>query len=255
MDSVLPDPTGLEVNGVFYTYTPNKVTADDFEVNLGNWNADKTGYIWNETDNWDGSPGGVAIIKSIPLPYTHRSQIGEGFLNTTGTGTVEDASLIYSYRVDPCYNPQADINCPGFIPPTPPVVEVAEIYDATEDAEMEEVETDNYKESKDDSDSEKSEEEEEEERKERLERALMAVDSSGMFAEGLAQQQMLQQMNAAINVSTYLNKVIQGGTYAETVHLEGGTLPDNNGAKRMNWATQKLHEEMINMQYEENTYE
>jgi hypothetical protein len=70
-----------------------------------------------------------------------------------------------------------------------------------------------------------------------------------MFAQGLAQTQMLQQMNAAVNVSTYLSKTIQGGVYTETVQLDGGNLPDNRGARRMNWATQKLHEEMIGMQY------
>jgi len=58
MGSVLPDPSGLQINGVYYTYTPQKATADDFEVSLGNWNADKSGYVWNEVDNWDGSPGG-----------------------------------------------------------------------------------------------------------------------------------------------------------------------------------------------------
>ena len=56
-------------------------------------------------------------------------------------------------------------------------------------------------------------------------------------------------MNAAVNVSTYLSKTIQGGVYTESVQLEGGNLPDNKGARRMNWATQKLHEEMIGMQY------
>ena len=249
MGSVLPDPSGLQINGVYYTYTPQKATADDFEVSLGNWNADKSGYIWNEVDNWDGSPGGVSIIKNIPLPYTHRSQFGDGFLNTTGVGTVEDANIIYSYKVDPCYNPQADVNCPGFVPPTPETVDVSTLYDVTEDAEIEEVETDMYTEESEEDDSETEEEKEEEDRKKRLERAMSIGDNSAMFSQGLAQAQMLQQMNAAVNVSTYLSKTIQGGVYTESVQLEGGNLPDNKGARRMNWATQKLHDEMIKMQY------
>jgi len=70
-----------------------------------------------------------------------------------------------------------------------------------------------------------------------------------MFAEGLAQTLMLQQMNAAINVTVYLKKELPGGTYKETIILEGGNLPDNKNGRRMNWSTQKLHEELVNMQY------
>ena len=250
MDSVLPDPSGLEINGVFYTYTPLKDTNADFEVDIGNWNADKSGYIWKETDNWDGAPGGIAIIKSIPLPYTHRSVWGDGFLNTTGEGEITEANVLYSYRVDPCYNPQSNPECPGFIPPVIETVDVEEIYDATEDADIEEVETDRYDNKEDDEDSESKEEKEEEKRKRRLEKALSAVDNSAMFAESYAQGLMLQQMNNAINVTTYLNRKMQGGAYNETIELEGGNLPDNKIGRRMNWFTQKLHEEMINMQYD-----
>ena len=249
MDSVLPDPSGLEINGVFYTYTPIKETGADFEVEIGNWNADKSGYIWKEVDNWDGAPGGIAIIKSIPLPYTLRSLWGDGFLDKTGAGEVTEANVLYSYRVDPCYNPQSNPDCPGFIPPAPPEVDIDELYDATEDAEIEEVKTDNYKESEDEEDSESEEEKEEEERKKRLERAMSTSNSSAMFAEGLAQTLMLQQMNAAINVTVYLKKELPGGTYKETIILEGGNLPDNKNGRRMNWSTQKLHEELVNMQY------
>ena len=247
MDNVLPDPSGIEINGVFYTYTPIKETDADFEVDIGNWNADRSGYIWHENDNWDGAPGGIAIIKSIPLPYTHRSQFGDGFLETTGDGSVTDTNVIYSYKVDPCYNPQSNPDCPGFIPPVIETVDVSEIYDATDEYQVEEVELDQY-EKKEDEEPE-SDEEEEEDRKNRLERAMSISDNSGMFAEGIAQAQMLQQMNSAVNVSTYLTKIIQGGTYKETIELEGGNLPDNKSGRRMNWSTQKLHEEMIDMQY------
>ena len=60
---------------------------------------------------------------------------------------------------------------------------------------------------------------------------------------------MLQQMNNAIDVNSYITATVPGGTYNETVKIDGGKLPDNKSGKRMNWATQKLHEEMVNMQY------
>jgi len=251
MNSVLPDPSGTSVNNVFYTYTPNKETSADFEVDIGNYNADGTGYIWKETDNWDGAPGGIAIIKNVPLPYVHRSAFGDGFLNTTGEGTVENATVIYTYKVDPCYNPQFDPACPGFIPPKIEEVKIEDLY-VEVDVEQKEVDEDVYeKEEKEESDEDKEEKEkkEKERSKMRLEQALSAVDNSALFAESFAQGQMLQSMNNAVDVTSYQNKIIQGGTYKEEVKLDGGKLPDNKSGKRMNWATQKLHEEMVNMQY------
>jgi len=253
MDSVLPDPSGLSINNVFYTYTPSKETDAKFEVDIGNYNADNSGYIWKETDNWDGAPGGIAIIKNVPLPYVHRSQFGDGFLNTRGEGTVNDATVIYSYKVDPCYNPQFDPNCPGFIPPKVEEVDVASIYESAEVEERDTVDSEEvYDEDKDKKSEEELEEEEEKEKeksKRRLEQAMSAIDNSAMFAESFAQAIMLQSMNNAVDVSSYKNKTIDGGTYRETVKLDGGNLPDNKAGRRMNYASDKLHEEMTGMQY------
>ena len=253
MDSVLPDPSGTSINNVFYTYTPNKEQSADFEVDIGNYNADKSGYVWKETDNWDGAPGGIAIIKNVPLPYVHRSQFGEGFIDTRGEGTVENATVIYTYKVDPCYNPQFDPACPGFIPPKVEEVDLSTLYVSTEEYEQEEVKDDVYEEDEEkeltEEEKKEKEEKEKERSKRRLEQALSAVDNSALFAESFAQGQMLQSMNNAVNVNTYLNKAIDGGSYKETVKIEGGKIPDNKAGRRMNYTTQKLHEEMIDMQY------
>lgn len=253
MDSVLPDPSGTSVNNVFYTYTPIKNTSDNFEVEIGNWNADRSGYVWKETDNWDGAPGGIAIIKNVPLPYVHRSQFGDGFLETTGQGSVTDASLVYTYKVDPCYNPQYDPACPGFVPPKIEEVDLDSIYETVEsDSGDVRIDTEEvYDEEREKTEQELEEEEakEKEKSKMRLEKAMSEVDNSALFAESFAQGLMLQQINNAVNVNTYLNKNIQGGVYEETIKLKGGYLPDNKSGKRMNWSTQKLHEELVDMQY------
>ena len=52
MRNVLPDVGNLEINGVYYQYTPNKVTADDMKVHVQNENIDGTGYIFRETDDF-----------------------------------------------------------------------------------------------------------------------------------------------------------------------------------------------------------
>jgi hypothetical protein len=253
MDSVFPDPTGLSVNNVFYTYTPQKETDANFEVEIGNWNADKSGYVWKETDNWDGSPGGIAIIKNVPLPYVHRSTFGDGFLNTTGDGTVDDATVIYTYKVDPCYNPQFDPACPGFVPPKIEEIDVTTLYDATDgDADIAQVDIEEVYDEKEEKSKEELEEEEAKEKeksKQRLEKALSAVDNSAMFAESFAQGLMLQQMNNAVNVSTYTNKEMEGGSYKETVSLDGGNIPDNRSGRILNRASDKLHKDMVDMQY------
>lgn len=251
MDSVLPDPSGTSINNVFYTYTPIKEQSTNFGVEIGNWNADKSGYVWKEVDNWDQAPGGIAIIKNVPLPYVHRSTFGEGFLETTGDGSVTDATVIYTYKVDPCYNPQFDSNCPGFIPPKVEEIDLDTLYDATDNMLVSEVNTEEVydNEEKSEKDLEKEEEKEKERSKERLEKALSAIDSSALFAESFAQGLMLQQINNAVNVNSYLVKTVPGGVYVETVKLDGGKIPDNRNGQRMNWSTQRLHEEMIRLQY------
>ena len=107
-----------------------KEVEDDFTVTVQNENVDG-GYIFQDTEDWSGGPG-VRIQKLVPLPYTPISQFGQGSISTTGTGTVEDAVVLYMYRWDECFNPQNNENCPGYVPPMP-VMPVIEIYDVLED--------------------------------------------------------------------------------------------------------------------------
>ena len=74
----------------------------------------------------------MRIQKVVPLPYTPIENIGDGSIATTGTGTVEDATVLYMYRWDGCRNPQNDENCPGYVPPMP-VIPKIDIYNALED--------------------------------------------------------------------------------------------------------------------------
>src|SRR5210317_596694 len=136
MDNVFPTPPGLEVNAVLYNYTIQKQIQDSVTVNVQNKNANGTGYIFRETDEWKpGSLGGTQINKVIGLPNVPREYWGDGSIDVTGNGSVSDPSVIYSYRVDPCYDPQYDPNCPGYEVPVPDIyeVDIASLYDATKD--------------------------------------------------------------------------------------------------------------------------
>jgi len=251
MNDVLPTPPGLDINGVIYSYTPQKNTADDMKVHVQNENANGNGYIFRETDDWSGAQGGIEIRKIVPvIPNLPRELWGDGSIEVEGTGTVEDASVVYSYKVDPCYDPQFDPSCPGYEPVIPDIetVNIDDLYDATQDEYVlnatEETDKDIYEEEE-----VVENEEDEEERKIRLEAALAAVDNSAMFAEAFAQAQILAAMNMAVQMSSYYASNIPGGQYKETIVLVDKKIEDNKKGLRNGLAQQILHEEMVSMQY------
>ena len=264
MGNILPTPPGLDINAVIYNYTINKQVNDSVTVHVQNEKANGTGYIFRETDEWQpGSLGGTQINKAVPVVPTNRELWGDGSIVTEGDGYVTEPRVVYSYKVDPCYDPQYDPNCPGYTVPVPDVPEVSyEIYDATQDmfdtnAVCVEGDTSSQcqasREAGEDSetDEEKAEREEEEEKdsKERLEKALSAADNSAMFSQALAQSRVLDQMNLTTDMNAYYAATIPGGTYAESVTLVDKQLPDNKQGLRNNMAQQKLHQEMVDAQY------
>lgn len=252
MDNVFPTPPGLEVNAVLYNYTIQKQIQDSVTVNVQNENANGTGYIFRETDEWKpGSLGGTSINKVIGLPYVPREYWGDGSIEVTGNGSVKDPSVIYSYRVNPCYDPQYDPNCLGYKIPeiNIPVVDVNTLYDVTKDNNVNLDNTVNTDliEIKD-KETVSIDEENIEDRKERLEKALLAADNSAMFAQALSQSLILQSMNNNVNMNSYYAATINGGNYKETITLIDSNIPDNRKALN-NMSQQKLHKDIINMQY------
>jgi hypothetical protein len=256
MDNVFPaDIPGLDVQNVIYNYTIHKQIQDQVDVTVQNENALGTGYIFQETDRWmPGSIDGLEINKVVPvMPNINREFWGDGSIEVQGNGSVSDANVVYTYRVDPCYDPQYNPSCTGYEPPLYLVPEFKyEPYDFTADAEIKEFKDQaNYQEEEEMSDEEKAEKEAEEkkESKERLEKALSAANSSVMFAQGLAQSQMLDSLNRSINMNSYYTANIQGGVYKENVVLSDKKLPENKKGLRNGLAQQILHDQMIEMQY------
>ena len=260
MGTVLPTPPGLDINGVIYNYTIGKEVDDSVKVHIQNENALGTGYIFRETDEWKpGSLGGTEINKVVPVvPGIPREAWGQGSIEVEGPGSVQDANVVYTYKVDPCFDPQFDPSCPGYKPPTPNIyeIDVANLYDATKDPNIDldrSVNKDLI--DKDDEDKKSEEElaeeeaEEEKDRAERLEKALAEADNSAMFAEALAQAQMLASVNAATNITSYYGATIAGGVYQDSVVLQDKQLPENKNGLRNGFAQQLLHEKMVGMQY------
>jgi hypothetical protein len=256
MGEVLPTPPGLDINTVIYNYTIRKETEDQVDVYVGNENANGTGYIFREHDEWrSGSLDGTEINKVIGVGSVHRDLWGDGSIEVQGNGSVEDPNVIYTYRVEPCYDPQFNPGCPGYKPPVPDITTVEyDIYDATaEDANQTQYNPDDelYEDEEKLSEEELAEKEAEEEkdRKERLEKALAAADNSAMFAQALAQSQILDTMNQVTNMNSYYAATIPGGTYNDTVQLIDKQLPDNRRGLINNRAQQLLHQQMVDQQY------
>jgi len=246
MASVLPSIPGLDVSGLFYRYTTIKNPEDAMKVHVGNRNASGDGYIFRETDDWSGVPGN-SIVKYFPLAHSSATNWGDGSIDVEGTGSVTNATVLYNFRIDECYDEQSNPACPGYVKPIP-VIPVVEIYDALEDdAVTSTLDTD--KEFEYDSDGNIILSEEEEEEDTRLEMGLTASANALTLFKTQGQSDIIMAINLETNINMYYNARINGGAYKDTTMLVDSEIPDNKKALRNNLAQQLLHEQMVNMQY------
>ena len=246
MGTVLPSVPGLDVNGLIYRYTTNKITEDDMKVTIGNSNADGTGYTFRETDDWSGLPGN-SITKKFLFNNIPSASWGDGSIEIEGEGTVESPLVAYSYRVDYCADPQIDPSCSGYIKPLPPIVEV-DVYDALEDdvvvAALDQDPDFQY-----DEDGNLILKEPEEEGETRLEMGLMAAENALTILKTQGQSEMINQINLQTDINMYYNAQIGGGIYSDVNILTDDGISDNKKALRNNLAQQLLHEQMVQSQY------
>jgi len=235
---------GLDISGVLYNYTAVKNVVNDFTVTIEN---DKVGggYVFQDTEDWSGKYGGK-VQNVIPLPYTPIEQFGDGRITGTGTGSIEDVTILYMYRWDLCRNAQNDESCPNYIPPLP-VMPKIEIYDALDDEFVKDT-TEAVDENLLDKKEEKRETEEEDEERERLEIAMAATENALTIANTASQASLLKQINTATNINSYYVAQISGGVYRDTTQLDGGKVVDNKLVFR-SLTQEQLHNEMIQEQY------
>lgn len=237
MGTVLPKETGLTVNGVIYQYTAVKRPEDAMLVHVQNLNAKGNGYIFRETDDWSGRPGNTinkaVAVDNVPIGYW-----GRGSIAVEGSGQVLKPNVVYTYRVDHCFDPQSSPSCPGYKPIIPEVT--IEPYSALDDAAVQRAMAKTEQEYK-----------EAEAKKEAIkEKALKDSENALADANGLSQSMILQSMNLATNVNLYYSLRIDGGIYRDTVVLKDSKLPENRLGLRNGLAQQLLHSKMIDMQYE-----
>lgn len=251
MNTILPTPGGLLINGVIYQYTTEKEREDAMKVHIQNENALDGGYIFRETDDWSGVPGNT-ISKFVTLPNIPGEYFGKGSIEVEGEGVVKDPTVRYSYRLDPCFVPLTDPSCPGY---------AQALYDwllknglLSADVSIDDplfnellqqiLNREPELEEKDDVAREEEDEEDEEIEK------LNADASIEALGDPAAQAAMMQALSMIPNFENYYAVSIQGGVYEETLVLEDKELPDNRSAMR-SLAQDTLHRSMVRSQYEQ----
>jgi len=244
MSSILPSIPGVDINGMVYRYTTNKETDADMKVHIGNRNANGEGYMFRKTDDWSGVPGNT-IVRTFSFRNVPSVLWGDGSIEVEGEGSVENPVVIYSFRIDECYDEQSNPACPGYIKPVPKIPEI-EVYAALEDDNvLEAIDTElDYE-----YDEEGNIISDEEEKETRLEMGLTASENALTMLRTQGQSEIIASMNLNTNLAMYYNSSINGGIYNDTAQLVDGNLPDNNRGLRNNLAQQVLHEKMVDMQY------
>lgn len=242
MANVLPPQTGLTVSNVIYRYTTVKDPSSEMLVSVQNENGLGEGYIFRSTDDWSGLPGNT-INRAIPVGAVPLEAWGDGSIAVEGEGTVEDPTVIYTYRYDTCYDPQVSPECVGYIPP---VVPYSEVY--VDPLEDEYVQAELARKAR------IEEEEENIERKEKsakerkkLEQLLGGINGFMMSQNALAQEKAL--FNMKFIPQSYLSS-LSGGEYNDTLQFEHKEIPKNLNALRVGLAQQLKHEEMVRAQYD-----
>lgn len=241
---------GMEISGVIYQYTAVKDLDDDFTVTVQNERADGNGYIIKDTEDWSQKYG-MTIRKAIGLPYTPLANFKTdgGSIATTGTGSVENASVVYLHRFNQCFDPQSSVNCSGYVTPLPPTPPKFDLYDALEDDSVTKAtkETDQDLIDKDEDQTDESENEEDEEQ--RLDVALSIGENALTLANSLTQSSILIAMNAATNLQAYYVAQIPSMVYKETLVLKDKGMKDNRRLFR-SLTQDRQHNKMVEAQYQ-----
>ena len=250
MRNILPQQAGLAVNSVFYRYRTVKNTEDEMSVTIQNENARGSGYIFREVDNWSGLPSNT-ITKTVPVPLIDISYWGMGSIEVDGFGSVEDAEVFYSYQFDPCFDPQSDPTCDGYIDPNVKVILDGAFVDPLSD-EFIQAELDRKAQMR----SAKEEQERRERRKisaeaqdneeERLEDLLGLRSADDFSAEQIRLHNTLRGLQGLPN--SYMWSY-SGGEYRDAIVLKDSKLPRNSRGLKVRLAQEIKHQQLINLQY------
>lgn len=255
MTDILPEVSGLEVNGVIWRYTTVKDPESDLVVTIRNEHAEDVGYIYEHSDDWSGYPGNTITGADYFAPSLGELW-GNGEIVTDGEGSVVDATVRYNYKYDTCSNPLDDPSCSGFEQALLDYLRDNGLLDAPDfnDPYYDEWVRrggglDEQAEVDDGNDTVEQEEEAEEE--ENLEQQLGAENTIAELQGNIKQSDVILRIGTVPEFEVYYQSQLVGGVYEDVLILEDSVLPDNRGAFR-NLATDANHRSMVRSQYENN---
>ena len=248
MTNVLPQQAGLVVNGIVYRYTTVKDQNDNMIVSIQNENALGDGYVFQNKDDWSGLPGNT-IRKALPINDVLIDYWGKGEITVEGKGSVKDATVVYTYRYDTCYDPLTNPECPGYKQQWDDVLAAIANEITVEDPLSNEF-IKRELERKAELEEEKKEQAKQEDKKkeERREAGVKAAGNTLLTAEAIAAAQQLEALNNIPNFQTYYVS-IPGGAYADLHVMAQTRIPENKKALRVGLAQQLLHTKMVDSQY------
>lgn len=239
MNTVLPQATGLTVEGVIYQYTTVKNTSDPMVVTLQNKNAVGEGYIFRKQDDWTGLKENT-ITKLVPTQSILGTRWGDGEFKIEGTGEIKNQTVIYKYKYDTCADPTSDPRCPNYIPKVP---KLAETLDPLEDELLKKaIENKVFKEE------EKKIEIHLAEKKEK-EAAIKKAISNSLVSQLDAQRALQFEMMNNIPGYNLYTVSMPGGVYKDVLKFPEKYLPDNRRGRNLGLAQEQMHNSMVDLQY------
>lgn len=246
MPDVLPAVTGLTVDGVIYQYSAVKKTSDPMVVTIQNKNAVESGYIFRKQDDWSGLPGNT-ITKTVPVENIPSKYWGDGSITVDGKGEVANPSVVYKYRYDTCFNPLSSPACPGYAEAMfkTLTLKADEPIDPLSDQYVK-----SALESKTQAEEEKKAEQEAKSKKSSKESTeKKTITNAVLSASDIAKAAKLEMMNNIPGFDAYSIN-IAGGVYNDVLRYPEKKLPDSKKARSFGMAQQKLHNAMVDSQYD-----
>jgi hypothetical protein len=236
MTNVLPQAAGLTVGAVTYTYTAVKLPNDPLLVTVTNQQANSSNYIFRSQDNWTGLAGNT-ITKTVGVDNIPGIYWGTGSISTQGIGSVQDASVKYSYRYDTCSGVTSkDPSCPNYKAEQPQIQDYASTGDFVPDYTVW-----NYSEDSSDAVQDVILLEQTKRAQQLKKSAVNALDNSRIAALLLAQ-------NNYFSIPEYM-RALQGGIYPDAPTLRDSRLPDSRNGARISFSQELLHTRMVDQQF------
>jgi hypothetical protein len=158
---------------------------------------------------------------------------GFGSITTTGTGSIQDAEVKYSYRYDSCFNTATiDPSCPNYKLKLPslnwnnesPASELQQFQESSEDLALVKQLLE-------------------------LEQTKKPQVLKKTATNTLANTTVSQALEDANAIPSIYKLSLFGGAYSDSVKLVDSRLPDSRNGQRLSSSQEILHNRMVDQQY------